>query len=259
MTLRPLMFVGSSGGHLDIAHALGNELKADVEPRVWDKGVFGLASNTIDELCSLASQADLAVFVFGADDVSLLRDNLHVVPRDNVVFELGMFIGALDRARAFFVIPRGMSDLHVPTDLAGVTAAHFDPTLKITDPNASIRSAANDIRAAIAKLPGHAADSGAGADLLFEGSFFQGVTTPFLTDPGYSYAPLASNLSSTTAACTAALGRSCVANATSSTTTFPLDQTALASFGQYKSSMLQAYPADEVPFSVPHLAGPGHI
>jgi len=152
MTLRPLTFIGSSGSHLDIARALGDELTADVDPSVWDKGVFGLASNTIDELCSIASQADLAVFVFGADDVALVRDNLHVVPRDNVVFELGMFIGALDRARAFFVIPRSMSDLHVPTDLAGVTSAHFDPALKTTDPHASVRGAANDIRAAIAKL-----------------------------------------------------------------------------------------------------------
>jgi len=150
--LHPIMFIGSSGAHLDIATALAEELSSDVDARVWDRGVFGLASSTIDDLCAIASQADLAAFIFGADDVALLKDNLHMVTRDNVVFELGMFIGALDRARSFFVIPRDSSALHVPTDLAGVTAAHFDPALKTTDSRASVRGAGNAIRSVIVKL-----------------------------------------------------------------------------------------------------------
>jgi hypothetical protein len=111
-------------------------------------------------------------------------------------------------------------------------------------------------------VPGHASDAGSGGNTLFEGTVFESVTTPFLSDGGYNYAPVVANLSSTTAACTLALGRSCVANvATGSTktTSFPLDQAALTALGKSKGSLLQAYPAVEVPFSVPHLAGPGHI
>jgi hypothetical protein len=88
------------------------------------------------------------------------------------------------------------------------------------------------------------------------------VTTPFTAMPlGFRYAPVSANLSSTSAACNAALGRGCIANATNSTTTttFPLDAQALSSMGSFKSSLLLAYPASEVPYSVPNFAGPGHI
>ncbi|MGC4064978.1 MAG: hypothetical protein QM784_10110 [Polyangiaceae bacterium] len=109
-------------------------------------------------------------------------------------------------------------------------------------------------------VTGHAADPATNANLFYEGTFFQSVKTPFVTtDGGISYAPVASNVSSTASACSSALGRSCVANANSTTTTFPLNAQALTAMGTYKSAMVAPYPAAEVPYSVPHLAGPGHI
>jgi hypothetical protein len=61
--------------------------------------------------------------------------------------------------------------------------------------------------------------------------------------------------------CSAEIGRSCVANATDSTTTttLPLDSSAIGAMAPYKSSLILPYAAAEVPNSVPHLAGPGHI
>src|ERR1700731_3562244 len=37
---------------------------------------------------------DFGVFVFDADDVAVLRDNKTPTVRDNVLFELGLFIGS---------------------------------------------------------------------------------------------------------------------------------------------------------------------
>ena len=109
-------------------------------------------------------------------------------------------------------------------------------------------------------MPGHASDAASGANLLFEGTVFQSVTTPFVAgDGGFNYAPVASNLSSTNSACTAALGRNCVANVNSASGSFPLDAAALNAMTAYKSAAAQPYPASEVPNTVPHLAGPGHI
>lgn len=109
-------------------------------------------------------------------------------------------------------------------------------------------------------VTGHAADPAQNANLLYEGTYFQSVKTPFITtDGGYSYAPVASNLSSTSAACSSAIGRSCVANANSASGTFPLSSQALTAMTNYKAFMVAPYPATEVPSSVPHLAGPGHI
>ena len=109
-------------------------------------------------------------------------------------------------------------------------------------------------------VTGHAADPAEHANLFYEGTYFQSVKTPFITsDGGHSYAPVASNLSSTSAACSAAIGRSCVANANSAAGTFPLNSPALTAMTNQKTFLVSPYPAAEVPSSVPHFAGPGHI
>jgi pectin lyase len=109
-------------------------------------------------------------------------------------------------------------------------------------------------------VTGHAADPAENANLLYEGTYFQSVKTPFVTtDGGYSYAPVASNAASTSVACSSAIGRSCVANADSGSATFPLNSQALTAMTSRKSSLVAAYPATEVPSCVPHFAGPGHI
>jgi pectate lyase len=113
-------------------------------------------------------------------------------------------------------------------------------------------------------IPGVAAQPiTATSRLLFEGTYFRAVTTPFQIDPttpGRAFAALPSTVASTTAACTAALGRPCVANiAAPQNGAFPLDQPVLDAFSSVASDRIIApFPADEVPNSIPHLAGPGH-
>jgi pectate lyase len=111
-------------------------------------------------------------------------------------------------------------------------------------------------------VTGHAADPAQNANLFYEGTYFQDVKIPFLTtDGGYSYAPVSSNVSSTSSGCSSSIGRHCVANGTNSTTvtTFPLDSSALTSMSSYSSHLVAPFPAAEVPYAVPHFAGPGHI
>jgi predicted nucleotide-binding protein len=60
-----------------------------------------------------------------ADDMTVSRGLRKKTPRDNVVFELGLFMGAIGRDRTFIVSPR-KNDLKLPTDLLGVTHLSYE-------------------------------------------------------------------------------------------------------------------------------------
>lgn len=66
------------------------------------------------------SATDFAILVLNADDMTLSRGSQHSSPRDNVVFELGLFMGALGRNRTLIVLPDD-ADIKIPTDLLGIT------------------------------------------------------------------------------------------------------------------------------------------
>lgn len=91
---------------------------------VWDHGVFRAANYTLDELEGQLEQADFAIAVAHADDMVISRGDEWPVMRDNVVFELGMFIGFLGRRRAFLMEPRE-DKLKLPSDLAGLTTVPY--------------------------------------------------------------------------------------------------------------------------------------
>src|SRR5690606_18070246 len=61
------------------------------------------------------------------DDKSFIRDSEYNTVRDNVVLELGMFIGALGLEKCFILVPKSVETVfRLPTDLAGVTASFYD-------------------------------------------------------------------------------------------------------------------------------------
>lgn len=73
----------------------------------------------------MARSCDFAVLLMTADDTTASRGRRKASPRDNVVFELGLFMGALGRDRTFVVSPKGV-DLKLPTDLLGVTNVMYE-------------------------------------------------------------------------------------------------------------------------------------
>lgn len=146
---RPRLFVGSSREGLEIAYAIQENLEHDAESTVWNQGIFQLSGNTLTDLIEKLSAFDFAVFVFSPDDKVITRDMTSNSVRDNVLFELGLFIGRLGKERVFYAIPRATTDLHLPTDLLGITPGQFDP--KRSDGNlvAALGPFCNQIRLAI--------------------------------------------------------------------------------------------------------------
>jgi predicted nucleotide-binding protein len=140
------VFIGSSTEGLSVANEIQSLLQYDFEVEVWNQGtVFGLGTATLEALEAAVLAYDFGIFVFTPVDELHTRGQVRQVARDNVVFELGLFIGKLTRRRAFVVRPRG--SLTMPSDLAGITTALYDPSQ--SNLAASLGPACQQIRAAV--------------------------------------------------------------------------------------------------------------
>ena len=58
------------------------------------------------------------------DDTIVSRETTHLVPRDNVTFELGLFMGKLDLDRTILVEPRN-AQIKLASDLRGITTLTY--------------------------------------------------------------------------------------------------------------------------------------
>ncbi len=117
----PILFIASSTESLDIAGEIQEQFKHDkVCIRPWTTGVFGPGGIPFEDLLKQAREVDFALFIAGPDDQVHSRGNEKQAPRDNVIFELGMFMDRLGRDRAF-LLKEQMLDLKIPTDLLGIT------------------------------------------------------------------------------------------------------------------------------------------
>jgi predicted nucleotide-binding protein len=146
---KPFLFVGSSVESLKYAYAVQENLDHDALVKVWPQGVFNIASYGLESLLSAAGAHDFGVFIFAPDDLVVIRGKKHQAVRDNVLFELGLFMGRLGRERTFVLAPE-RGNLHLPSDLLGWNVARFDSRRK--DIAAALGVACNKVRIEIQRL-----------------------------------------------------------------------------------------------------------
>lgn len=121
----PILFLGSSRESLPIVEGIVAGLAGvNVIVRPWTQGVFAASQFPIDDLSKQLGAVDLAALVFGPDDRILSRWKPSRSPRDNVILELGLFMGALSRERSFMVTP-GDRKVKIPTDLLGMSPIQY--------------------------------------------------------------------------------------------------------------------------------------
>ena len=125
---KPRIFLGSSGKQAALVQALTRGLKdvAHVDP--WTTS-FNPGTTTLERLVELAHEVDFAAFAFAQDDWTAVNtsatpppDSGQAAPRDNVVFEAGLFGGVLGMRRTFILHARGSK---LPTDLLGLTSIRY--------------------------------------------------------------------------------------------------------------------------------------
>lgn len=94
----------------------------------WPADVFRNMSYPMDDLEAELDRADFAIAIAQADDVVESRDVKSITPRDNVLFELGLFMGRLGRKRTLLMVPRG-TEVKLPSDLTGLTTVRYSPDI----------------------------------------------------------------------------------------------------------------------------------
>ena len=123
------VFLGSSGESKWLAREIEGSLQDfdTVEVDAWYHfGSWSAGASTLESLEHRLRECDFAVLVLSDDDLTQSRDNpLRPSPRDNVVFELGLFMGRFGRDRAFFFFPN-TRDFKMPSDLYGITAFPYN-------------------------------------------------------------------------------------------------------------------------------------
>jgi ubiquinone/menaquinone biosynthesis C-methylase UbiE len=126
MAKRPVVFIGSSSEGKPVAEAVQYLLAQDqvCEPILWSQGLFAPGSVTLEALVSQISKFDFAILIFSPDDFIETRGIATQAPRDNVLLELGLFIGGLGRHRTFVIFDND-AKMRIPSDLAGVTLVPF--------------------------------------------------------------------------------------------------------------------------------------
>lgn len=122
---KPSVFIGSSSEGLKIAKNIQLLLDKVCEVTIWSQGVFGLSRGYLEELVSSLEKFDFAILVLTPDDMTISRYVESQSPRDNVIFELGLFVGGIGRNRTYIVFNR-TKQIKMPSDLAGISMATFE-------------------------------------------------------------------------------------------------------------------------------------
>ncbi len=123
----PRLFIGSSTEGLTVARSLQAELETAkvCEVDSWHLA-FEPSGYAIHSLVTASRSVDFAVLVATPDDVLHSREKVHQAVRDNVIFEFGLFIGALGLERTYLLSTES-AHLHLPTDLQGLTRLPYSP------------------------------------------------------------------------------------------------------------------------------------
>src|SRR5262245_2026946 len=125
---KPRIFLGSSAMQEKLLHALTRGLEDVAHVAPWTTSL-NPGTTALERLLELAHEVDFAAFVFARDDwtttsppTSPPTGSGQASPRDNVVFEAGLFGGALGMRRTFIL---HASDSKLPSDLLGLTTIRY--------------------------------------------------------------------------------------------------------------------------------------
>jgi Predicted nucleotide-binding protein containing TIR-like domain len=122
----PTVFVGSSTEALPIVAQLAKGLADVADVRAWNSA-FESGTWLLGSILRQAQQSDFGLFVLREDDKVKIEEREYSTVRDNVLFEAGVFMGALGPQRTILLWPssEGAETMRLPSDLQGLLLEHY--------------------------------------------------------------------------------------------------------------------------------------
>lgn len=125
--IRKKLFIGSSSEEIELAKAAKVLLERDFDvsiwnEKLWDNAVFRLNESFLSDLLKASLKYDFGILIGTQDDKVEIRGTEVMKPRDNVLFELGLFTGRLGMSKCAFLIDKKIDIL---SDFSGVSLARF--------------------------------------------------------------------------------------------------------------------------------------
>lgn len=121
---RPTVFVGSSSEALPVAKRVKKILAKSFECVLWTDDIFRSNDNILQTLLQASGIFDFGIMLLTADDVVVSRKHAFKAPRDNVLFELGIFLGRTGDGKAYALLEDN-AKAKLPSDLEGITIHKF--------------------------------------------------------------------------------------------------------------------------------------
>lgn len=121
------IFIGSSSEELKLAETAKKILEPEFEvtiwnDTVWETAVFKINNNFLQDLLKATLQFDFGILLGTSDDKVTVREKEVLQPRDNILFELGLFMGRLGISKCAFVVEK---ELNILSDVKGISLARF--------------------------------------------------------------------------------------------------------------------------------------
>jgi len=128
--MKQRIFIGSSSEELGTANIVKGLLEHDFEvviwnENMWDKSVFKLNNNFLHDLLKAPLKFDFGILIGTPDDKVESRGKELLQARDNIMFELGLFIGRLGIDKCAYLVEKSVKDM---SDLNGIFLSKFDST-----------------------------------------------------------------------------------------------------------------------------------
>lgn len=126
--MKKRLFIGSSSEEIDLANQAKKILEKDFDvvvwnDKIWDSAVFRINQNFLSDLLKASLKFDFGILIGSKDDKVEYRGKKALQPRDNVLFELGLFLGRLGLSKCAFLVEK---ELKILSDLQGITLSFFD-------------------------------------------------------------------------------------------------------------------------------------